>query len=250
MHKLSAVIITLNEERNIERCLKSLQDLVDDIVVVDSFSTDATQQICEKYKAKFVQCKWLGYSDTKNFANSLAKNDWILSLDADEALSDELKQSITDALLQKEMKPYRINRMINYCGTWIKHGAWYPDYKLRIFHRDKCKWVGYIHETIAGIDNDYREVLEGDCYHYSYYTVEEHLKQTEKFARMRAEEMFHENKKASILKMIFAPRFRFFRDYFLKKGFLDGKAGYRIARISAKAVYLKYYYLRDFYKTS
>lgn len=250
MHNISIVIITLNEERNIARCLKSLQGLSDDIVVVDSFSTDNTQTICEKHGARFVQAKWLGYSDTKNFANSIAKYDWILSLDADEALSDELKQSITDALLKKEMKPYRINRLTNYCGDWIKHGAWYPDYKLRIFNRTISKWKGFIHESLSGVEENYTEILEGDCFHYSYYSIEDHLKQTEKFSRMRAEEMFHEGKKVSFLKMILAPRFRFFRDYFLKRGFLDGKAGYRVARISAKAVYLKYKYLRSFYKTT
>jgi glycosyltransferase involved in cell wall biosynthesis len=249
VQNLSIIIITLNEERNIDRCLKSVKGLTDDIIVVDSFSTDNTQTICEKHGAKFVQAKWLGYSDTKNFANSIAKYDWILSLDADEALSEELKRSITDALLKKNMKPYRINRLTNYCGSWIKHGAWYPDYKLRIFNRTQSKWQGYIHESISGIDEQYTEILNGDCFHYTYYTIEEHVKQTEKFSRMRAEEMFHEEKKVSFLKMIFAPCFRFFRDYFLKLGFLDGTAGYRVARISAKAVYLKYYYLRQFYKT-
>lgn len=250
MHTISIVIITLNEERNIGRCLKSVQGLSDDIVVVDSFSADNTQMICEKNGARFVQAKWLGYSDTKNFANSIAKYDWILSLDADEALSEELRRSITDALLKKDMKPYRVNRLTNYCGSWIKHGAWYPDYKLRIFNRTISKWHGYIHENLSGTEEQYTEILEGDCFHYTYYSVDEHLKQTEKFSRMRAEEMFHEGKKVSLLKMIFAPRFRFFRDYFLKLGFLDGTAGYRVARISAKAVYLKYFYLRQFYKTA
>jgi (heptosyl)LPS beta-1,4-glucosyltransferase len=250
LHKLSAVIITLNEERNIERCLRSLQNVADEIVVVDSFSTDSTQSICEKYKAKFIQIKWLGYADTKNYANSIAENDWILSLDADESLSEELRGSLMDMKLKKEMKAYRINRLTNYCGSWIKHGAWYPDYKLRIFDRRKSQWAGYIHEHLTNVEEQFTEILEGDCYHYSYYTIEEHLKQTDKFSKMRAEEMFHEEKKVSLLKMWIAPIFRFLRDYIFKGGLLDGKAGFRIARISAKAVYLKYFYLRQFYRTT
>lgn len=248
MHNLSVVIITLNEQRNIERCLKSLQGITEDIVVVDSFSTDDTPRICEKYKVNFVQTEWKGYSETKNYANSLAKNDWIFSLDADEALSDELRQSLTDVLLQKNMKAFRINRLTNYCGKWIKHGAWYPDYKVRIFNRKKSEWQGHIHETLSNIDENNLDVLDGDCFHYSYYTVEEHLKQTEKFSKMSAENLFQAKKKVSVLKIIFGPTFRFIRDYIFKLGILDGKAGFTIAKISAKAVRLKYTYLKKLQK--
>lgn len=248
MHNISVVIITLNEQRNIERCLKSLQGITEDIVVVDSFSTDETPRICEKYKVNFVQTEWKGYSETKNYANSLAKNDWILSLDADEALSDELRQSLTDVLLQKDIKAYRINRLTNYCGRWIKHGAWYPDYKVRIFNRKKSEWQGHIHENLSNIDENNLDVLDGDCFHYSYYTVEEHLKQTEKFSKMSAENLFRYKKKVPFLKIIFGPTFRFIRDYIFKLGILDGKAGFSVAKISAKAVRLKYKYLKQLQK--
>lgn len=248
MQKISVVIITLNEERNIERCLKSVLKVADEIVVVDSFSTDNTPMICKKYEVNFQQTEWKGYSETKNYANSLATNDWILSLDADEALSDELSESIIDYKINGKLKPLKIARLTNYCGNWIKHGAWYPDYKVRIFNRNNSKWQGHIHETLSNINEKNIDLLEGDCYHYSYYSVEDHLKQTEKFSRMSAENLFHAKKKVSVLKIIFGPTFRFIRDYIFKLGILNGKAGFTIAKISAKAVRLKYKYLKQLQK--
>jgi glycosyltransferase involved in cell wall biosynthesis len=126
MLQISAVIITFNEEKNIGRCLDSIKDIVDDIVVVDSFSSDATQSICEKHKVNFIQRKWEGYSETKNFANKQAKYPWVLSLDADEALSDELKKIILNLKSGAELKTCSFNRLTNYCGSWVKHSNWYP----------------------------------------------------------------------------------------------------------------------------
>ena len=137
MLQISAVIITFNEEKNIGRCLDSIKDLVDDIVVVDSFSSDATESICEKHNVNFIQRKWEGYSATKNFANQQAKFSWVLSLDADEALSVELKKTIQELKKGTELKTCSFNRLTNYCGSWIKHCNWYPDKKVRLFNRDK-----------------------------------------------------------------------------------------------------------------
>ena len=148
MKKISATIITLNEEDKIRPCIESLKDVADEIVVVDSLSTDATKSICEELGVKFIEQKWLGYSEQKNLANSLATNDWILSIDADEIISDELRMSILK--IKETDTPnntvFSFNRLNNYCGKWIHHCGLYPDRKIRIWNRNIGKWEGYIHE--------------------------------------------------------------------------------------------------------
>ena len=247
MPQLSVVIITFNEEKNIARCLESVQGIADDIVVVDSFSTDNTESICKKFNVNFVQRKWEGYSDTKNFANAQVKHDWILSLDADEALSDELKGSVIKSKQDTELKTYKFHRLTNYCGSWIKHCGWYPDTKIRIFDRRITKWEGIIHEKLVINSDKPATLLKGDCLHYSYYTIEQHYAQTEKFSSLAAEDMFKRGKNASVLKMYFSPIIKFISDYIIKLGVLDGAAGYTICRISAYTSYLKYKKLKEFY---
>lgn len=245
MLPLSVVIITFNEEKNIERCLDSIQDIADDIVVVDSFSTDRTEEICNKYKLNFVQCKWEGYALTKNFANQLAKHDWVLSLDADEALSEELKLSILKLKKENQLVTANFNRLTNYCGHWIKHCGWYPDVKVRLFDRRTTLWKGIIHEELK-FSNEVPIIhLSGDCLHYSYYTIEQHYKQADKFTTLAAQDLFEQGKNAAVLKLIFSPFVKFLRDYIFNLGFLDGSAGYTVCRISAYATYLKYKKLRN-----
>ena len=149
MPKLSVVIITFNEEQNIARCLDSVQGVADDVVVLDSFSTDATERISRKYDVNFIQRKWEGYSRTKNFANNQAKYDWILSLDADEALSDKLRASILEIKSREIPETCSFNRLTNYCGNWIRHSGWYPDVKVRLFERNQGHWEGKIHEQLV-----------------------------------------------------------------------------------------------------
>ena len=245
MPKLSIVIITFNEEKNIGRCLESLQEIADDIVVVDSFSTDATQNICKRYRVNFIQRKWEGYSETKNFGNSKAKYDWILSLDADEALSDELKQSILKAKQGTELVACKFNRLTNYCGTWIKHCGWYPDTKTRIFDRRTAYWHGMLHESLFFLKNKSILHLKGDCLHYSYYTKEDHYKQVDNFTTIAANSLYKQGSRAFILKTSMSPVIKFVRDYFIKLGILDGISGYTICKISAYATFLKYKKLRN-----
>jgi glycosyltransferase involved in cell wall biosynthesis len=247
MPQLSVVIITFNEEKNIGRCLESIKEVADDVLVLDSYSTDNTASICEKYGARFIQRKWQGYSDTKNFANNEAKYDWILSLDADEALSDELKNSI---LIAKQGSPeaYKFKRLTNYCGTWIRHCGWYPDIKIRIFDRRKAKWEGTIHEKLV-VKGEEPELLKGDCLHYSYYTVEEHYRQTDKFSTLSAESLYHKGKNASLFKLCLSPVFKFISCYFFKLGFLDGTAGYLVCKIMAFATFSKYDKLRKLHQS-
>jgi glycosyltransferase involved in cell wall biosynthesis len=249
MPKLSVVIITFNEDRNIRRCLESLINIADDIVVVDSFSTDKTAEICKEFGVNFISHKWEGYSGSKNFGNSNAMFDWILSLDADESLSEELKSSIIKAKEKQKTEFYSINRLTNYCGKWIKHSGWYPDNKLRIFDRTKAKWTGLIHETIDYDKNIKINFLKGDLYHYSYYTIYEHLDRLNKFSDIASKEMHEQGKRCSVLKLIFKTKFKFLQIYFLKLGFLDGFYGLVISLFSTFYVFIKLSKLRELNKS-
>ncbi|MCE3296800.1 MAG: waaE [Crocinitomicaceae bacterium] len=246
--KLSAVIITFNEERNIARCIESVLPVADDIVVLDSFSTDKTEEICAKYNVHFEHRPWAGYSASKNYANSLAKYDLILSIDADEALSEELRNSIQAFKSAGPGIAGKFNRLTNYCGHWIKYGGWYPDAKIRVFDRSVTHWTGEIHEELSFTQDTEIQQLKGDCLHYSYYSQEQHFRQRDKFTTIAAQDLFEHGKKAPWHKLIFSPVVKFIRDYFLKFGFLDGKTGFIIARISAGATYMKYKKLRDLNK--
>ena len=241
MSTLSAVIITLNEEKNIGRCVQSLQGIADEILVVDSFSGDATESICQSLGVKFVKHPWEGYVKQKQFANALASNDLVFSIDADEAVSPELAQSILKIKgMNTSRKVFSMNRLMNYCGKWIRHGGWYPEYKIRIFDRRFVGWTGgQVHETLS-IPDDFEVVrIDGDLYHYSYYSEAEFCRQTEKFAHLSAEDAIAREKKGSLFEAYFHCFWRFVRDYIFKTGFLDGKTGFRISLINAKSVFLK-----------
>lgn len=247
MIKLSVVIITFNEEKNIGRCLDSVKEVADDIIIVDSFSTDKTKEIATSKGARFVEHNWIDYSQQKNYGNSLAMYDFILSLDADEALSIELREAILKIKKSTEIKAYKIKRITNYCGKWIKHCGWYPDVKVRLFDRSVNNWEGLIHEKL-NLADDKAEILEGDCYHYTYYTIDEHVLQANKFSTLSAQLMLDKNKKPSVFKILFSPPIRFMSIFLLKGGFLDGYYGFLIAKISANATFLKYIKHKEMFK--
>lgn len=242
MNKITAVIITLNEERNIRRCLESLVTVADEVVVVDSFSEDATPAICSEYDVRFFSLPWEGYVATKNKANNLASNDLILSIDADEALSPELAEAIQQLKeTEVEGKAFSMNRRMNYCGQWIRHGGWYPDTKIRIFDRRSVCWTGQkVHETLSIPEGTRVEHLQGDLLHYSFYTREEHRRQMEKFATLSAQEMAEAGKRPGWLTACVHTGWRFLRDYVCKAGFLDGAKGFDISRDNAHGVWYKY----------
>ena len=249
MIQLSAVIITFNEERNIERCLKSLQNVADEIVVIDSFSTDKTQQICEEYNVVFIQNEFKGHIEQKNFALAKTKFDYILSLDADEALSSELEQSILKVKSNWTADTYKMNRLTNYCGDWIKHGSWYPDTKLRLALKSVVKWGGNNpHDKLESNSKAAAIHLAGDLLHYSYYTIEEHLTQQERFSSIAAQALYNQGKKAPFYKLILNPAASVIKDIIIRQGFLDGESGFKVAQISAKSVFWKYKKLRDLWK--
>lgn len=254
MIKLSVVIITFNEEKNIERCLLSVKEIADEIVVLDSFSKDRTEEICKKHNVKFFQHAFDGHIQQKNRAITYASNEYVLSLDADEALDETLKISISDIKKNFINEGYYMNRLTNYCGHWVKHCGWYPDTKLRLWDRSKGHWTGINphdkYELFSGDKNAGH--LKGDILHYSYYSIEDHYKQVEYFTTISAKAYFENGKKAPLFKLIINPVAKFIDHYLLKLGFLDGNAGYLISKISAYATYLKYKKLRNLYhqKTS
>ena len=251
MRTLSVVIITLNEARNLGRCLESVQRVADEIIVLDSFSTDETGAIAGRSGARFIQQAFAGYAQQKRDADALATGEWILSIDADEALSPQLEASVlafkTD-VLPSDFKAYRLSRLTNYCGNWIKHCGWYPDRKVRLYQKGSGDWIGEnLHEAwkLAGENLQYG-LLAGDLLHYSYYTLSEHIAQFNKFTEIAARSAVAAGKDCSILKVWVAPKWRFFQMYVLKSGFLDGYAGYLVCKFSAVAAQLKYAKIRQY----
>jgi hypothetical protein len=171
-------------------------------------------------------------------------------MDADEALSPELKESILHVKLYGRYNGYRMNRLTNYCGTWIRHGGWYPDTKLRLFNKHMGRWKGdHIHEEIVFDSNIPVGKLDGDLYHYSYYNLTDHIRQANHFTDLNARELFIRGQKAGLFRILLSPCTRFIRDYILRLGFIDGYYGWVIARISAHAVFLKYTKLRFLLKS-
>lgn len=247
MPTLSVVIITFNEEVNILRCLQSVEGIADEILVVDSGSTDHTVEICKSRNAKVIHQDFLGYIEQKNFATSQAASEWVLSLDADEALTPELKMSIQQTLANPTSDGYMMNRLTNFCGHWVKHSGWYPDRKLRLYKKDKGKWGGVNPHDQYDLFAGKPGFLQGDLLHYSYNSVSDHIKQIDRFSAIGAKAMYDKGMSSSIAKIIYKPIARFLKNYIVWSGFRDGLTGFIIAKNSAHAVFLKYlrlYYLQ------
>lgn len=249
MIKLSVVIITFNEEQNIGRCLQSVQSVADEIIVVDSYSTDKTEAICKQYQVSFLQHSFEGHIEQKNYALSHAAYDYVLSLDADEALSPDLQQDIMDIKSNWTADGYTFNRLTNYCGKWIRHCGWYPDKKLRLFKRNKASWGGVNpHDKVEMHKQTTVKHIQANLLHYSFYTIREHIEQINKFSTIKAEGLFKKGKKSHLCKMIFSSWFKFFKGYVLKLGFLDGIYGLIICANSGHANFLKYSKLWSLHK--
>jgi len=249
MIKLSAVIITYNEEEHLDKCLTSLVGIADEIIVVDSFSTDKTEAICKAHKVTFLQHKFEGYIEQKNYAVNLANHDYILSLDGDEALNEDLKTSILNVKSNWQFDGYYSNRLNNYCGQWIKHSDWYPDRKLRLFKKGSGEWKGInphdCYTLKPGIKSGF---LKGDLLHYIYRDYQEHNQKVENFSTIAANSYFKLGKKPSILKIIYRPTWAFFKAYFLRLGFLDGLNGLIICVQTYNVTFLKYIKLYQLWK--
>lgn len=249
--KLSAAIITFNEERNLSRCLQSLVDVADEIIVVDSFSTDRTQVIAESFGARFIQHPFEGHIQQKNFALAQATGDWILSLDADESLDETLRASILAFKTNPSGAGCSMNRLTNYCGHWVKHCGWYPDTKTRLVARGKAGWGGVNpHDRLDLNDGSMPTHLNGDILHHSYYTREDHLRQIEYFGTIAARELHARGISISRGMIVLKVVAQFFKSYILKTGFLDGSTGFTISRLSAFATWRKYSLLRAMHQHS
>lgn len=242
MDKLSVAIITKNEEHNIGRCLDSVVGLADEIVVVDSGSDDRTQDICSAYGVIFKVHPFQGHIEQKNLALNLCSHRHVLSLDADEALSPRLFDSILAEKTKGFKDGYSMNRRTFYCGKWIRFGGWYPDRKTRLVHREIYAWGGTNpHDRLVAHSSGLQLAnLKGDLLHYSINTLDEHRKVVENFSSIAANAMFLQGKKTGSLKKYTSAVFRFLQSYLFTLGFLESTHGWHIARLSAKAKYLKY----------
>ena len=250
MIKLSAVIITYNEEEHLEKCLSSLKGIADEIIVLDSYSTDRTAEICKSFNTTFIQHKFEGYIEQKNHALSLAKNDYILSLDGDEVLSEALKTSILNIKSNWKFDGYFFNRLNNYCGQWIKHSDWYPDKKLRLFKKGSGEWKGINPHDYYVLKKGLKSgKLNGDLLHWMYRDYSEHNQKIEDFTTIASEAYFKLGIKSSVWKIIYRPFWSFFKAYFLRLGFLDGINGLIICVQTYHGTFLKYIKLYRLWKT-
>ena len=246
MNLLSAVIITRNEEENIGRCLDSLKGVADEIIVLDSFSSDNTVAIATQKGAEVVQSSFSGYIDQKNKALRLTTHIYVLSLDADEVLSEKLVKSI---LREKKNnfrhRAYFMNRYNRYCGKFINHGLWYPNRKLRLFDKRIGSWGGLNpHDKIVLKKGTQSHSLRGDIIHYAYDSIEEHIQRNEELSTIAAYSLFESGIKKHWSKIVLSPLWSFIHGYFFRLGFLDGYYGFIIAKQTASQSFLKYQKLR------
>lgn len=246
MIKLSVTIITFNEENNIARCISSIKELADEVLVVDSYSTDRTKEICTELGVRFIENKFQGHIQQKNYALENAKHDYILSIDADEALDETLKKSILAIKKNWRKDGYIFNRLTNYCGQWVRHSGWYPDKKLRLLKRGTGKWGGINpHDIIEMNQGTLVDFISGDLLHYSYPTISSHIEQTNKFTTIAASEAYERGVRSSFFKPIIRGILKFLRDYFFKLGLLDGRYGLIICIINSLSTFLKYSKIKE-----
>jgi glycosyltransferase involved in cell wall biosynthesis len=240
MAKISACIISFNEEQRIGDCLKSLQSVADEIIVVDSLSTDRTKEIAAKYTEKIFDQKFLGHVEQKNLAVSKASHDWVLSLDCDERLTPELVASILkikDKLEQADA--YRMARKTFYVYRWLNH-CWYPDYKVRLFNRNTAKWGGVNPHDRIEVQGNNIVRLTGDIQHYSFNSLSEHIRTLDNFTEIGAREIIKRNKPVSIISPWTHGLWTFMKLYVIKRGFLDGYAGLVVSVLSGMHAFVKY----------
>jgi glycosyltransferase involved in cell wall biosynthesis len=241
MFKISVAIITLNEERQIGRCIDSVKEIADEVLVVDSFSTDNTQAISESKGARFIQNKFEGHIEQKNFALSKTSFDHVLSLDADEALSSDAIQEIKKIKSSGEFHNYSFNRLTNYCGKWIHHCGWYPDRKLRLVDRRNAFWGGENPHDKLILKKGTPIHLKADIFHYSFPTIASHVATANSFSDIAARQAILKKRKIYfVIHVLLNPVFTFFKKYLVQLGFLDGFYGFVICRISAYSNFLKY----------
>jgi len=246
--KISAVIITFNEEDHIEAALESVAGVVDEVIVVDSHSADRTVKLARKYTEHVIERKWTNYADQKNFGDSRASHPWILSLDADERLSPDLRAELA-ALRdgEPEADGFSMPRQVFYLGRWIRHSGWYPDRRVRLFRKDRARWEGeYVHEKL--VFEGTARALAGPIHHFTYRSIGDHLARINQFSSLGAQKLYAAKKKCRWYHLLFLPPARCAKSYILKLGVLDGFAGLVISVLNGYAVFVRYAKLREIWK--
>lgn len=242
MNRITATVITLNEEARLPRALESVRGVADEIIVVDSGSTDNTCTVAQRLGAKVIEHPWTDYSDQKNFAASQAAHEWILNLDADEELSPELRGELLQwKARDHEATAFEMPRRARYLGRWIWHSGWYPDRKLRLYRRDRARFVGALHEGLVVAGATRR--LEGELYHHTVNSLEEHIRSVRRYTTLAAAQAFAAGSRHWLLPMVVSSPWAFVRTLVFQQGFRDGYRGFLIALMAAYYVYLKYWKL-------
>jgi glycosyltransferase involved in cell wall biosynthesis len=247
--KISTCIISFNEEKKIEDCLKSVLPFSDEIIIVDSFSTDHTVKIAKKYTKRIYQKEFIGFIKQKNQAMGYAKNDWVFSIDCDERVDAELLEEILRIKNQGPLfDAYLVNRITFYLYRWIRHSGFYPDYKIRLFNRKKTKFIGlHVHENLE-VRGTSGTIKKGNLKHYSFDTLSDHMRTIERYTELGAQELFEKRKKISLPGILLHSLAIFIKRYIQKKGFLDGGAGFILAGMSFFHVWVKYAKLYVMYR--
>ena len=249
MEKLSTVIMTFNESAHIGRCIESVLAFSDEVLVVDSFSTDNTVQIAKDLGATVIQNKFDGYIEQRRFCIKKATYSFVFVIDADEAVNEELKQQILNAKGSPQSDGYQVNRLNSIGDTWIRYGGWHPDWKLRLFFKEKVEVVGeQPHDRITLIGNIKPEKLKGDLLHYSDANLTERNATVNKHSTSAARHLFNKGKRTNVFRITLKPLYRFVLEFFFKLGFLDGMIGYFVAKSNAQYVFLREIKLWELWK--
>lgn len=244
--KISVVIITKNEAHIIGVTLQSIQQLTDDIVIVDSGSTDDTVAICRTFNARIIETGWAGYGINKNMGIDAAKYDWILSLDADEAIDTILLKELLRLPLQNEQEVFEMRFKNFFCGKRVRFGEWGFDKHIRMFNRKQARWNNAaVHENLLLPANAQKTLLSGHILHYTVHSMQEYRNKTDHYAHMNAKKYHAAGKKSGFIKQYLSPVFAFLQHYIVRLGFLDGAVGFIIAKTTARYTFLKYRYLKE-----
>lgn len=247
--RLSATIITLNEEKNIRDCLESVK-WADEIIVVDSGSTDRTVEICREYTTRIFVNRWPGMNEQKRLAAEKASNKWVLNIDADERISDELREAIVETLKNPAFDGYRFPRKNYFLGRWMKHGGWYPDYVLRLFRKDMAYYKGIDPHDKVIIKNSKVGTIQAPILHYTYVSLSQYFTKQNSYLTAAAMERLKNKKRVSLFLIPFRTIWKFIETYLFKRGFLDGSHGLIAAMGAAFSTYQKYAKLWELSKTS
>jgi glycosyltransferase involved in cell wall biosynthesis len=236
---VSVYVLTFNNRRTIDRCLRSL-GWAEELVIVDSFSTDGTYEVCQQYTDRTYQREWKGHRDQYQFAADLTTRDWIMFVDADEEVPEELVEEIQGELNEgaKDRDGFLVYRRTYYLGRWIRYGGWYPDGEIRLYRRDKGRWEGGLHAKII-VDGQVG-VLKSQYLHYTYRDISDQIHTIDKYSQIAAEDMAMNGEKWSLFKLLFRPPFRFIKEYLFKSGFRDGLPGLIIIVSTMFYVFMKY----------